>query len=56
MEGDSDEAKISYFHHWIDTTGQAQVKAWINKGILVKKDDFDKLSEDEKKASTLKWI
>ena len=30
IEGDSDGAKISYFHHWIDTEGQAQVETWIN--------------------------
>ena len=51
MEGDSDEAKISYFHHWIDTEGEAQVETWINNGALLKKEDFEKLeSEEEKKG------
>ena len=50
MEGDSEEAKISYFHHWIDTAGEAQVESWINKDVLLKKADFEKLSQDEKKG------
>ena len=25
MEGDSEKAKISYFHHWIDTEGMAHI-------------------------------
>ena len=57
MEEDSDEAKISYFHHWIDTEGETQVETWINNGVLLRKEDFEKLSENEKrKASTLKMI
>ena len=40
MEGDSNKAKISYFHHWIDTAGEAQVESWINNGFLLKKEDF----------------
>ena len=50
MEGDSEKAKISYFHHWIDSTGEAQIESWINNGILLKQDDYDKLSENEKKG------
>ena len=30
MGGDSNEAKINYFHHWIDTAGEAQVESLIN--------------------------
>lgn len=51
MDGDSDGAKISYFHHWIDTEGMAQVETWMNNGVLLKQEDFDKLeSEEEKKG------
>ena len=50
MEGDSNEAKISYLHHWIDSAGEAKVESWINNGTLLKKEDFEKLSQDEKKG------
>ena len=50
MGGDSNEAKIIYFHHWIDTVGEAQVESLINNGVLLKKDDFEKLGENEKKG------
>ena len=50
MEGDSSESKISYLHHWIDTTGEAQVESWINNGVILKRKDFEKLSEDEKEG------
>ena len=50
MEGDSNEAKISYFHPWIDTTGKAQVESWINNGVPLKREGFKKLSENEKKG------
>ena len=26
MEGDSEKTKISYFHHWVDTEGMAQIE------------------------------
>lgn len=47
MEGDSDEAKISYFHHWIDTKGIPQVETWLKNGVLLKQEDFDKLESEE---------
>ena len=49
MEGDSEKAKISYFHHWIDSTGEAQIESWINNGTLLKQEDYDKLNEGQKK-------
>ena len=27
MEGDSEKTKISYFHHWIDSEGMAEIKS-----------------------------
>ena len=50
MEGDSKKAKISYFDHWIDSTAEAQIESWINNSTLLKQEDYDKLSEDEKKG------
>ena len=35
MEEDSEKAKISYFHHWIDSAGEAQIETWINNGTLL---------------------
>ena len=49
LEGDSEEAKISYFHHWIDTEGIAQVETWMNSGVLLKKEDIDKLESKKQK-------
>ena len=50
MEGDSEKAKISYFHHWIDTEGMAQIESWKNNKILLKQEDFDKLDENQKEG------
>ena len=50
MEGDSEKAKISYFHHWIDSAGEAQIESWISKGILLKPEDYEKLNQDQKKG------
>ena len=27
MEGDSEKTKISYFHHWVDSEGMAQIES-----------------------------
>ena len=50
MDGDSEKATISYFHHWIDSTGEAQIESWINNGTLLKEEDYNKLNEDQKKG------
>ena len=50
MEEDTEKAKISYFHHWIDTPGEAHIESWVNNGVLSKQEDYDKLNEDEKKG------
>ena len=34
MEGDSEKTKISYFHHWINGEGIAQIEGWKNNKIL----------------------
>ena len=30
MEGDSEKTKISYFHHWVDSEGMAQIESGKN--------------------------
>ena len=51
MEGDSEKTKISYFHHWIYSEGTAKIESWKNKKILISLEDYEKLEENEKKAS-----
>ena len=43
MEGDSEKTKISYFHHWVDSEGMAQIELWKNSKILISQEDYDKL-------------
>ena len=50
MEGDSENTKISYFHHWIDGEGIGKIESWKNKKILISQEDYDKLEEDEKEG------
>ena len=53
MEGDSEKAKISYFHYWVDTEGMAHIESWKNNKTLLKQEDFDKLDENQKEGKTL---
>ena len=50
MEGDSGKAKISYFYHWIDTEGMAQIESQKNNKTLLKQEDYDKLDETKKEG------
>ena len=50
MEGGSEKAKISYFHHWIDSTGMAHTESWKNNGTLLKQQDFDKVDVDHREG------
>ena len=50
MEGDSEKAKISYFHHWVDTDGMAQIESWKNNKPLISQEDYDKLDETQKEG------
>ena len=49
MEGDSEKTKISYFHHWINGEGIAQIEAWKNNKILISQSDYDALGNKEGK-------
>ena len=53
MEGDSEKTKILYFHHWVDRQGMAKIESWKNSKTLISKEDYEKLEEDQNKASTL---
>ena len=50
MEGDSEKAKISYFHHWVDTEGMAQIESWKNNKTNISQKDYDKLDEIQKEG------
>ena len=50
MEGDSEKAKISYFHHLTDSAGMACIESWKNNGTLLKQEDFNKLEANQKEG------
>ena len=52
MEGDSEKTKISYFHHWINGDGIAQIEAWKNNKILISQSEYDTLESKEGKYSS----
>ena len=52
MEGDSENTKISYFHHWINGEGISQIEGWKNNKILISQSDYDALENKEGKYSS----
>ena len=50
MEGDSEKTKISYFHHWVDTEGMAQIESWKNNKTLISQEDYEKLDETRREG------
>ena len=46
MEGDSEETKISYFHHWIHGEGMGHIESWKNNKILISKAECDILGKN----------
>ena len=52
MEGDSENTKISYFHHWINGEGISQIEGWKNNKILISQSDYDALPNKEGKYSS----
>ena len=50
IEGDSEETKISYFHHWIDGQGMGHIESRKNNKILISQEDYDKLEENRKEG------
>ena len=49
IEGDSERAIISYFHHWIDGEGMGKIESWKRK-ILFTQVEYDRLEEDEQEG------
>ena len=52
MEGDSENTKISYFHHWINGEGISQIEGWKNNKILISQSDYDALEDKTGKYSS----
>ena len=50
MEDDSEKTKISYFHHWVDSEGMAQIKSWKNNKTLLEQEDYDKPDETQRES------
>ena len=50
MEDDSEKTKISYFHHWVDSAGMAQIESWKNSKTLISQEDYEKLEENQKEG------
>ena len=50
MEGDSEKTKISYFHHWVDSEGMAQIESWKNSKTLISQEDYEKLEETQREG------
>ena len=55
MEDDSEKTKISYFHHWVDSEGMAQIESWKNNKTFLKQEDYNMINwmKLKEKASTL---
>ena len=52
MEGDSENAKISYFYHWINGEGISKIEGWKNNKIFISQSDYDALPNKEGKYSS----
>ena len=44
------KAKISYFHHWIDSPGMAHIESWKNNKTLISQEDYEKLDKTQKEG------
>ena len=54
MEGDSENTKMSYFHHWINGEGISKIEGWKNNKILISQSDYDALEDKTGKYSSEK--
>ena len=50
MEGDTENTKISYLHHWLNGNGISKIKGWINSKILISQEEYDALEERDRKG------
>ena len=57
MEGDTENTKISYLHHWLNGDGISKIKGWKNSKILISQAEYDALEEKHRKGkySLDKW-
>ena len=49
MEGDTENTKISYLHHWLNGDGISKIKGWKNGKILISQEEYDALEEKDRK-------
>ena len=52
IEGDSENTKISYFHHWINGEGMGHIESWKNSKTLISQSACDELESTEGKYSS----
>ena len=50
MEGDTENTKISYLHHWLNGNGISKIKGWKNSKILISQVEYDALEERDRKG------
>ena len=50
MEGDTENTKISYLHHWLNGNGISKIKGWVNSKILISQEEYDTLEERDRKG------
>ena len=50
MEGDTENTKISYLHHWLNGNGISKIKGWKNSKILISQAEYDALEEKDRKG------
>ena len=50
MEGDSENTKISDFHHWINGERMGHIESWKNSKTLICQSAYDELEEGEKEG------
>ena len=50
MDGDTEDNRISYFHHWINTEGIGQIENWKNNKVLLNQEELDRLPEERRQG------
>ena len=51
MEGDTEETKISYLHHWLNGECISKIEGWKNSKILISQAEYDELEDTTGKYS-----
>ena len=50
MDGDTEDNKISYFHHWINGYVMGKIESWKNNKDLISQEEYDKLDENRRQG------